>query len=127
MGPTSSTSQASDTPTEYLWATAISPGDYQEDGLKKAKGKRPRTKSVVEGGMPKVSGVGESPLEGELLRWFVNASIRELFRRGSPLVLPSKMQRKWEQLVLNGGSQELNLPTRIQEKVDSFLKLFGAS
>lgn len=112
---------------EFRWTTAKSPGDYQENGPKKERTKRPRTKSVVEGGIPNVSGVVESPLEGDLLLWFMKASIRQLFQRGSPLVLPSKMQRKWEQLVLNGGSQELNVPPRIQEKVSSFLKLLRAS
>jgi hypothetical protein len=43
-----------------------------------------------------MSSVKGSPLEGELLRWFIKASIRELFQQGSPLVLPSKMQQKWE-------------------------------
>lgn len=64
-----------------------------------------------------VSGVGENILEGDLLHWFMGESIRQLFQKGSPLVLPSKVQGKWEQLVLNGGSEELNLPPRILKNV----------
>jgi len=93
---------------------------------KAGRSKRPRIKSVVEGSTPGVSRVGETRLEGELLPWFTKESIRQLFQQGSPLVLPSKVQGKWEQLVLNGGSQELNLPPRILQKVSlSILKLLG--
>lgn len=127
-GPTSSTAESSGTPITVLWTSIKSPGDYQEDGPKKDKRKRPRTKSSVGRGIPKAIGVpvGESVLELELLCWFTKESLRQLFQRGSPLVLPSNVQRKWEQLVLNGGSQELNLPPSILQKASFlFLKLFG--
>jgi hypothetical protein len=61
----------------------------------------------------------------QLQRWFKQRSIHNLFATGSPLVLPSEIQWKWEQLKA-GQLENLSLPSDIHTAVSNFLWIFDS-
>ena len=60
----------------------------------------------------------------ELLRWFKRASLRNLFTQGSPLVRPSEVQLKWEELRA-WKQTSLQLPSCIQDEVGELFHHFS--
>jgi hypothetical protein len=113
--PASTSGPSAPAPTNkrVRWTTNCTQVDYNEDS-KRGKGRqgqkcgarrstaRPRSQLLWE--------------EKELISWFKHASVSNLFKKGSPIVLPSDVQKKWEQLIAE-KSQDLQLPHDIQSRV----------
>jgi hypothetical protein len=100
--------------TEWIVSTDA---DYQPKVGKKKKIGKPRDNSEEGGSSRPVQPIGEHRVE-VLLHWFKRKSIDSLFRNGSPLVLPSEIQGRWEELVIDEGQGSLELPSNIAHKVN---------
>jgi len=95
------------------WTTNSTQVDYHEDS-KRGKGRK-----AQKCGAQRSTARPRSQLpweEKELISWFKHASVSNLFKKGSPIVLPSDVQRKWEELIAE-RSQDLQLPHDIQSRV----------
>ena len=106
---------------QFRWANSTR-DDYDED-KERLKGKgRQGQKSGAHRGTVTARPGNKSDFDSEerdkmeLLSWFKHTSVSNLFNRGSPTVLPSDVQKKWEELIAK-TRQDLQLPRDIQSMV----------
>jgi hypothetical protein len=62
-------------------------------------------------------------LEEKLMEWFKETTIDHIFQTGSPSILPSKIQRQWETIIVDEYvelPEDIMLPKEIQRKVTIF-------